>query len=69
MLFLTVQVLSAVAEKPDGRFAKSANGKEVKSEAKDRKVNLKGKAAVIKAIITSNGVILVIDTGILSPKE
>lgn len=64
------KVLAADAVKLDGKSAKTVNGKEVKIEVKDGKVYLNGKAAVIKAdIITSNGVIHVIDTVILPPKE
>lgn len=64
------KVLAADAVKLDGKSAKTVNGKEVKIEVKDGKVYLNGKAAVIKTdIITSNGVIHVIDAVILPPKE
>lgn len=64
------KVMAEDAVKLDGKSAKTVNGKEIKIEVKDGKVYLNGKAAVIKAdIVTSNGVIHVIDAVILPPKD
>lgn len=62
------KVMAEDAVKLDGKSAKTVNGKKVEISVKDGKVYLNGKAVVIKAdIVTSNGVIHVIDTVILPP--
>lgn len=62
------KVMAEDALKLDGKSAKTVNGKKVEISVKDGKVYLNGKAVVIKAdIVTSNGVLHVIDTVILPP--